>query len=183
MPSLNFEQNKKEALENLVWDKRKSVVQGSFIVNGRSMDEDTSLAVEYINLYEAFTYDIGETYPVLKYDLFRTLFLGLRDALDAHIEEGKYDAETLKRVMVHLNLELGIDINFTDTLQTMLLEDMLDKDYSDMKEQFTFDNLYQHYTKTPKKGNQNFANQKAVGEDNPPEYPEGPNPQSRGRKR
>ena len=37
MPSLNFAQNKKAALENLVWDKRKSVVQGSFIVNGRSM--------------------------------------------------------------------------------------------------------------------------------------------------
>ncbi len=183
MASVKFEKNKKEALENLVWDKRKSVVQGSFIVNGKPIDTDTSLSLEYVNLYSTFTYDIGETFPLQKYDRFRTVFLDLRDALESHIEEGQYDAETLKRVMVHLNLELGTDINFTDTLQTMLLEDMLDKDYSDMKEQFTFDNLYQHYTKTPKKGNQNFANQKAVGEDNSPEYPEGPNPQSRGRKR
>ena len=132
MPTVNFEKNKKEALENLVWDKRKSITQGSFIVNGKNIDDDTSLAVEYINLYEAFTYDIGESFPVLKYDRFKTLFLDLREALDAHIETGEYSSETLKRIMVHLNLELGTDINFTSTFQTMLLEDMLQQDYSDL---------------------------------------------------
>lgn len=145
MSSVNFEKNKKEALENLVWDKRRSVVQGSFIVNGKPIDDDTSLALEYINLYSAFTYDIGESFPTLKYDRFRTFFLDLREVLEDHIEEGQYDTETLKRVMVHLNLELGTDINFGDTFQNMLLEGRLERDYSDYQDNFTFDYLYQQY--------------------------------------
>ena len=181
MPSVNFEKNKKEALKNLVWDKRRSVVQGSFIVSGKPMDDDTSLAVEYINLYEAFTYDIGESFPVLKYDRFRTLFLDLREALDTHIEEGQYDSETLKRVMVHLNLELGTDINFTSTFQTMLLEDALQQDYSDLQENFTFDNLYQRYSHNKKASN--YLNRQAVGEETSPDYLDNQEPPKKERKR
>lgn len=181
MPSVNFEKNKKEALKNLVWDKRRSVVQGSFIVNGKPMDDDTSLAVEYINLYEAFTYDIGESFPVLKYDRFRTLFLDLREALDTHIEGGQYDSEALKRVMVHLNLELGTDVNFTSTFQTMLLEDALQQDYSDLQENFTFDHLYQQYSHGKKESS--YPNRQAVGEETTPDYPEDQEPPKKGRGR
>lgn len=156
MATINFEKNKKEALKNLVWDKRKSVVQGSFIVNGKPIDDDTSLALEYINLYSSFIYDQGESFPTLKYDRFRTFFLDLREALETHIEQGQYDTETLKKIMVHLNLELGTDVNFTDTFQSMMLEGSLEKDYSDYQENFTFDYLYQQYGRGRKESLYNY---------------------------
>lgn len=156
MATINFEKNKKEALKNLVWDKRKSVVQGSFIVNGKPIDDDTSLALEYINLYSSFIYDQGESFPTLKYDRFRTFFLDLREALETHIGQGQYDTETLKKIMVHLNLELGTDVNFTDTFQSMMLEGSLEKDYSDYQENFTFDYLYQQYGRGRKESLYNY---------------------------
>lgn len=194
MSSVTFEQNKKEALENLNQDKRKSSVHESDIVNGKSIDIDTRLSLEYVNLYSAFTYDVGEKFSLPKYDCFRTLFLDLREALESHLETGTYDTETLKRIMVHLNLELGTDISFTDTLQNMLLKNMLDKDYLDMKDQFTFHNLYENYSKISKKTSERLSVQRAVGAENllakkisaekkELKYPDETDPQSKGRKR
>ena len=146
MTSLNFEQNKKEAIENLTLDKRKKIM-----VNENNMGDDKNLALEYINLYSAFVYDIGESFPISKFDCFRALFLDLREAIESHMQEGEYDSETLKRIMVHLNLELGTDVNFIVTFKNMLLENTIQKGYSELQEDFTFNNLYQQYNLSNKK--------------------------------
>lgn len=208
MASINFEKNKKEALKNIINDKNKSNAHIN-VINSHLIDKDTNLSLEYISLYSAFVYDEGESFPIIKYDCFRTIFLELRNALDLHIEDGEYDTETLERIMTHLSLELGTDIRFPETFQQMLSENMLNQDYSDLKEKFTFENLYQQYNKktSHKKAERNlnmkdlyqlyedklkmdkskysagYAKKLVVGETEVPEYPSEESQQKRGRKK
>ena len=208
MASINFEKNKKEALKNIINDKNKSNAHIN-VINSHLIDKDTNLSLEYISLYSAFVYDEGESFPIIKYDCFRTMFLELRNALDLHIEDGEYDTETLERIMTHLSLELGTDIRFPETFQQMLSENMLNRDYSDLKEKFTFENLYQQYNKktSHKKAERNlnmkdlyqlyedklkmdkskysdgYAKKLVVGETEFPEYPSEESQQKRGRKK
>lgn len=208
MASINFEKNKKEALKNIINDKNKSNAHIN-VINSHLIDKDTNLSLEYISLYSAFVYDEGESFPIIKYDCFRTMFLELRNALDLHIEDGEYDTETLERIMTHLSLELGTDIRFPETFQQMLSENMLNRDYSDLKEKFTFENLYQQYNKktSHKKAERNlnmkdlyqlyedklkmdkskysdgYAKKLVVGETEVAEYPSEESQQKRGRKK
>lgn len=208
MASINFEKNKKEALKNIINDKNKSNAHIN-VINSHLIDKDTDLSLEYISLYSDFVYDEGESFPIIKYDCFRTMFLELRNALDLHIEDGEYDTETLERIMTHLSLELGTDIRFPETFQQMLSENMLNQDYSDLKEKFTFENLYQQYNKktSHKKAERNlnmkdlyqlyedklkmdkpkysagYAKKLVVGETEVPEYPSEESQQKRGRKK
>lgn len=208
MASINFEKNKKEALKNIINDKNKSNAHIN-VINSHLIDKDTNLSLEYISLYSAFVYDEGEGFPIIKYDCFRTMFLELRNALDLHIEDGEYDTETLERIMTHLSLELGTDIRFPETFQQMLSENMLNRDYSDLKEKFTFENLYQQYNKktSHKKAERNlnmkdlyqlyedklkmdkskysdgYAKKLVVGETEVAEYPSEESQQKRGRKK
>lgn len=145
MATVNFEKNKKEALKNLIVDKEQNKKHINTIINGKNFNSNTQLSLEYINLYSAFTYDIGESFPLQKYDRFRTMFSDLREALELHMETTEYDKKALKRIMVNLSLELGTDIRFTDEFQQMLSENLLEKDYSDLQEDFTFENLYHQY--------------------------------------
>ena len=180
MSSLTFERNKQEALKNLIQDKRKSAVQGDFNVNGQELDTDTQLSLEYINLYNAFINDFGENFPALKYDKFRTFFLDLRDAIEAHIETGEYDAEVLKQIMVHLNLELGTDVNFSSTFEKMLKEDSFQPSYSELKDRFTFECLYSQYNTTTKTESQGYY--ESTGTDTIEKYNH-PDSNNRGRRR
>lgn len=157
MATVNFEKNKKEALKNLISDKTDNRRHINTIINDKSIDTNTNLSLEYITLYGAFVYDVGESFPVVKYDRFRNMFLDLREALELHMETKEYDKKTLKRIMVHLGLELGTDIRFTDELQQMLSENLLEKDYSDLQENFTFETLYEQYK--PKE----YSNKKRTG--------------------
>lgn len=208
MASINFEKNKKEALKNIINDKNKSNAHIN-VINSHLIDKDTNLSLEYISLYSDFVYDEGESFPIIKYDCFRTMFLELRNALDLHIEDGEYDTETLERIMTHLSLELGTDIRFPETFQQMLSENMLNRDYSDLKEKFTFENLYQQYNKktSHKKAERNlnmkdlyqlyedklkmdkskysdgYAKKLVVGETEVAEYPSEESQQKRGRKK
>lgn len=156
MATVNFEKNKKEALKNLISDKTDNRRHINTIINGKSIDTNTNLSLEYITLYGAFVYDIGESFPVLKYDRFRTMFSDLREALELHMETKEYDKKALKRIMVHLSLELGTDIRFTDEFQQMLSENLLENDYSDLQEDFTFENLYHHYAPKEKAKKRDF---------------------------
>lgn len=144
MPTVTFEKNKKEALANLI-----SVNTGTHItpsINKSNLWTETNLSITYISLYTAFVHDVGESFPSLKYKCFRIMFEELREALELYAETKEYDSRTLKRIMVHLNLELGTDVRFIDEFQQMLSENLLEKDYSDLQEDFTFEKLYNHYT-------------------------------------
>lgn len=145
MPTLTFEKNKQEALANQISANNKGT-HITPIIDKSDLWVETNLVIAYISLYSAFVYDVGEHFPPLKYDCFRRMFEELKEALELYAETKEYDSRILERVMVHLNLELGTDVIFTDEFQQMLSENLLEKDYSDLQEDFTFRKLYEAYT-------------------------------------
>lgn len=157
MTTINFEKNKKEALKNLVCDKKQSDTHTNTIINGKNLNTNANLSLEYINLYGIFVYDVGESFPIVKYDKFKAMFSDLREALELYMETKEYNKKALKRIMVHLGLELGTDIRFTDEFQQMLSENLLEKDYSDLQENFTFENLYHQYAPKRKPNKRSFT--------------------------
>ena len=115
----------------------------SFSINGEKLEIPAQLTREKIKILGEFTFGEGENFDFIKYNDFRHCIDKFSSAVD---ECEYYESEVLKKIAVYLELELGINISFTDTFSRMLANNELTEDYEQMKDKnFSFENLYQKY--------------------------------------
>lgn len=136
----NFYKNLKDAIESKSDDPFIEEFE-NFLVDGKELSPEAQLIKEKSRISLAFTHFEGQTFDFTKHNSFRILLEDISNS----ISSGTYDYETLKKIMVHLDLELGIEVMFTASLYKMLergIENI--KDYEHF-ENFNYQNLYNEY--------------------------------------
>ena len=113
----------------------------NFLINGKELLPEAQLIREQNRILLNFTHLQGQTFDFIKHNSFRILL----DDISESILSQSYDFDILKKILVHLDLELGIEVMFTSTLSQMI-ENGLDKvkDYSQF-DKFDYHTLIRHY--------------------------------------
>lgn len=137
-----FYNNLNVAVDNIDIDPEMEEYE-NFIVNGKKLNPEAQLFREYDRILLNFTYLSGQEFDFVKYNSFRNII----DSLSSSLKSGSYDYETVKKVMVHLDLELGVEVYFVSSL-SKIIENGLEniKDYSQF-EVFDYETLTAHYYK------------------------------------
>ena len=142
----SFYQNVKETLETIEEDYQKEEYE-NFLVNGQELSPEAQIIREKNRLLLNFTHLSGQSFDFVKHNHFRLLL----DEISEKIDSGDYDIDILKKIIVHMDLELGIEVMFVSTFLDMLkpgIDNLMD--YSKHKD-FNYDNLYAEYDKEYKK--------------------------------
>lgn len=136
-----FYYNFKQAISNL--DEQPEYGEyKNFLVNGESLNFEGQLLREKNRILLDFIHFSGLEFNFVKYNSFKKTI----DQLSNVIDSQEYDYETIKCVIVHLDLELGIDPMFSTTASWMAKKGIKNiKDYSKFDE-FNFENLYNEYS-------------------------------------
>lgn len=134
----NFYKNIKDTLKVVAKDSNDD---DNFIVKGELLNEEAQLIREKNRILYNFSRLDGQSFDFVKYNDFRCVIDKLSDSIDNY--EGDYDV--MKKVIVHMDLELGVEVFFTGTFLSMV-KDGVDNicDYNKMKK-FTFEELYKCY--------------------------------------
>lgn len=141
-----FYKNLNDAVETLGPDVETDEYE-NFLINGKELLPEAQLIREKNRILLNFTHLQGQTFDFIKHNSFRILL----DDISESILNQSYDFDILKKILVHLDLELGIEVMFTSTLLKMI-ENGLDKvkDYSQF-DKFDYNTLTSHYNDGYKK--------------------------------
>ncbi len=137
-----FYKNLLDAVDNMDNDPEMEEYE-NFMVNGKELNSEAQLFREYDRILLNFTHLKGQEFDFVKHNSFRNLI----EAISTSLKTGSYDYETIKKVMVHIDLELGVDVYFVASLSKMIengLENV--KDYYQF-ENFNYETLTSHYYK------------------------------------
>lgn len=136
--------NKIEKYDNSSLLKRE---KANFSINGEVLSTEAQLVRERIRIINEFTFGSGEEYEFSKYNSLRSII----DALSQAIEEREYyDVEIIKKIIVRLELELGMDVQLMSTFIQMLKSKELVEDCEIIKSNVTFETLYSEYNERGK---------------------------------
>ncbi len=112
-----------------------------FIVNGKELNDEAKLFYEKNRILLYFTHLNKENMDFMKYNAFRKII----DELSSNVDNITTDYETLRKIMVHIELELGMNVLFSSTLVDILdrgLENILCYEKAN---NLTYDKLYEYY--------------------------------------
>lgn len=110
-----FFNNLRDAIENLP-DDVEEAERRNFIISGQELNPLAQLVYEFNKIKLYYTDLQGETFPFSKRDDFKRVL----ERLEYEISSDSVDYETTKKMIVHLDLELGIEVYFVTSLRKML---------------------------------------------------------------
>lgn len=138
----SFYKNLENAIESMSEDVELEEYE-NFLIDGKELSPEAQLIREKNRILLAFTHLEGQSFDFVKHNSFRVLLEDISNS----ISNQNYDYETLKKIIVHLDLELGIEVMFTASLYHMLEHRAGNiKDYENF-EKFNYQNLYNEYNK------------------------------------
>ena len=135
----------KSKLDEMSYENILSEEVRSFTVDKGYLHNRAQLTREQVILSNAFTFGNGEAFDFIKFSAFRNLIDDLAYAID---NEDIYDDDiflALKKVIVSLDLELGVDIKFLTSFYEMIIDDAFDYRYDIVKNDYNFDGIFHNY--------------------------------------
>ena len=125
------------------------------MVNGQELSPEAQIIREKNRLLLNFTHLSGQSFDFVKHNHFRLLL----DEMSEKIDSGDYDIDVLKKIIVHMDLELGIEVMFVSAFLELVKSGVDNlKDYSKYKV-FNYYNLYNEYDKADKKTHSILCNE------------------------
>lgn len=124
--------------EYILMQKEKA----SFSINGEILSPEAQLIRERIRIINEFTFGSGEDFEFTKYNSFRSIIDDLSQAIK---ERELYNDLAIKKIIVRIELELGMDVQLLSAFIQMLKNNELTEDYEITKSDFTFESLYGKY--------------------------------------
>ena len=118
-----------------------------FVINGKPLTEKKQISLEYDKLKDVFIHEYLTRWDLVKLNTFRAILNDLSSSLDKR----EIDFETLKKIIVHLDLEFGTEIHFTDTFVNMFYDEELNENYEDKTSELTLKFLCDKYKKDGRK--------------------------------
>ena len=117
------------------------------LFDGEKLYPYVLLLNEYLKVSSVFTFIVGEEFELEKYNKFRIMLSELHDAIDNLNYNQNIDIMTLQKIIVHLDLEMGIDITYYSVFLEMLENHELTEDYNELNynDNFTFKYLTEKY--------------------------------------
>ena len=135
----SFFNNLRDAIENLP-DDALEAERRNFIINGQELNPLAQLVYEFNKIKIYYTDLQGESFVFSKRDDFKRVL----ERLEYEIYSDSVDYETIKNIIVHLDLELGIEVYFVTSLRKML-DNQVDLFDYDPSYTFDYDLLAEHY--------------------------------------
>lgn len=137
-----FYKNLKDTLESLNSNPFMEEYE-NFLVNGEELNVEAQLMREKSRIIINFSHLKGQELEFVKYNDFRKLINILSETIDDY----RCDVNTLKKIIVHMDLELGIEVFFTGAFAEMVevgIEEITSYEHT---ENFSFETLYKKYNK------------------------------------
>lgn len=136
-----FYKNLKDAIYNLS-DYPEEEEYRNFIFNGEYLNPIAQLVYEYNKILLHYTDLYGQSFPFSKRDDFKRVLERLYDEINSQTID---DIDAIKSIIVHLDLELGIEVYFTSTLRKLVDKQIEFVDYNEYAS-FDYDELAKHYS-------------------------------------
>ena len=136
-----FYKNLKDAIYDLS-DYPEEEEYRNFIFNGEYLNPMAQLAYEYNKILLHYTDLYGQSFPFSKRDDFKRVLERLYDEINSQTID---DIDAIKSIIVHLDLELGIEVYFTSTLRKLVDKQIEFVDYNEYAS-FDYDELAKHYS-------------------------------------
>ena len=112
-----------------------------FLVDDKLLSNETQIIYEKNRIRLFFTHEYVETIDFVKYNRLREMIMKLSDLVDS----GYYDYEAIRKIIVHIELELGMDVFFVTTLLDIAKSDIITQKYYKRLDAMTFEQLYGFY--------------------------------------
>lgn len=113
----------------------------NFIINGEELNNEAKLIYEKNRIILYFTHINKENMDFIKYNAFRKII----DKLSSNVDGMTTDYEILKKIMVHIELELGMNILFSSTLVEILDSGLENIICYENENDLTYEKLYEYY--------------------------------------
>lgn len=136
-----FYKNLKDAVSNLS-DYPEEEEYRNFIFNGEYLNPIAQLVYEYNKILLHYTDLHGQSFSFSKRDDFKRVLERLYDEINSQTID---DIDAIKSIIVHLDLELGIEVYFTSTLSKLVEKQIDFVDYNEYAS-FDYDELAKHYS-------------------------------------
>ena len=136
-----FYKNLKDAIYDLS-DYPEEEEYRNFIFNGEYLNPIAQLVYEYNKILLHYTDLYGQSFPFSKRDDFKRVLERLYDEINSQTID---DIDAIKSIIVHLDLELGIEVYFTSTLRKLVDKQIEFVDYNEYAS-FDYDELAKHYS-------------------------------------
>ena len=132
---------------SMLSDNPQQEETNNFIVNGKELNDEAKLFYEKNRIILYFTHLNKENMDFIKYNAFRKIIA----ELSSNIDNMNADFETLKKILVHIELELGMNILFSSTLVDILDKGLENLICYEKEDSLTYEKLYKFYRNNHKK--------------------------------
>ena len=112
----------------------------NFTIRGRVLSPEAKLTYERIRILDFFAHHFEPTIDFVKFNKLRGMIESLSDA----IKSRNYEYDVIAQIIVHIELELGMDVLLTTVLLELAKDDLKEKQYKDINNT-NFYKLYDHY--------------------------------------
>lgn len=136
----SFYDNLSEEMSMLIGNPQQEETT-NFIINGEELNNEAKLIYEKNRIILYFTHINKENMDFIKYNVFRKII----DKLSSNVDGMTTDYEILKKIMVHIELELGMNILFSSTLVEILDSGLENIICYENENDLTYEKLYEYY--------------------------------------
>lgn len=136
----SFYDNLSEEMSMLIDNPQQEEIT-NFIINGEELNDEAKLIYEKNRIILYFTHLNKENMDFIKYNAFRKII----DKLSSNVDGMTTDYEILKKIMVHIELELGMNILFSSTLVEILDRGLENIICYENENDLTYEKLYEYY--------------------------------------
>lgn len=136
----SFYDNLSEEMSMLIGNPQQEETT-NFIINGEELNNEAKLIYEKNRIILYFTHINKENMDFIKYNAFRKII----DKLSSNVDGMTTDYEILKKIMVHIELELGMNILFSSTLVEILDSGLENIICYENENDLTYEKLYEYY--------------------------------------
>lgn len=126
---------------SMLSDNPKQEETTNFIINGEELNDEAKLIYEKNRIILYFTHLNKENIDFIKYNTFRKII----DELSSNVDGMTTDYEILKKIMVLIELELGMNILFSSTLVEILDRGLENIICYEKENDLTYKKLYEYY--------------------------------------
>lgn len=136
----SFYDNLSEEMSMLIGNPQQEETT-NFIINGEELNNEAKLIYEKNRIILYFTHINKENMDFIKYNAFRKII----DKLSSNVDGMTTDYEILKKIIVHIELELGMNILFSSTLVEILDSELENIICYENENDLTYEKLYEYY--------------------------------------
>ena len=114
--------------------------QLAFCVNDRFLETREQLILEYGKLSSYLAFDSGYTYA--RYQRLSSILKNISEKIDDFDNLNELDILVLKKMIVYLNLDLGLSVSFYSVFENMVLSEEFHFIKNNLKVEYDYDALY-----------------------------------------